>query len=510
MEIELKRPELEDRLNHHLTRAYLGAETDLPGSVRAEKNGFAFVRNDLTLRFDLPGADWHTQGEWHYMGYLPFEENYGQDHLTDRYSPGYFQVPLRPGERAVLSAVLASENAVFPAEESPEAEKSIASLLPEALEQFIVRRDDLKSVIAGFPWFLDWGRDTLIFLRGLLVYREFLPQCREILLEFAGFEKDGLIPNVIRGNDVSNRDTSDAPLYLILGFRDYIVRSGDEAILDVPVPGHKNVREALISIVEHYRSGTPNGIVMDKASALIYSPAHFSWMDTNFPAGTPRSGYPGEIQALWFSALEFLGYHSLAKQVKESINRCYFLHDKLSDCLHAERGVPAHLAQPDDHLRPNILWAITLKAVDDHTVCQRILEAVRQLLVPGGIRTLDDVRVEYPLEIRLNGELLNDPHHPYMGKYRGPENTSRKPAYHNGTVWLWPFPSYCEALYLAGGEKERKKALDLLLGMKKYWESGAVGQLPEVADGDAPHCAGGCAAQAWSISEFARVYALLG
>lgn len=172
------------------------------------------------------------------------------------------------------------------------------------MRRFIVKRDRENTIIAGYPWFLDWGRDTLIALRGL-VKGEFETEAAAIIRQFACFEKDGTIPNVIRGLDDRNRDTSDAPLYLIVAARDYAEHHSNR-ILDASCGGRK-LRDVLRSIVEPYRAGTPNGIVMDEESGLIFSPPHFTWMDTNFPAGTPREGYPIEIQALWYASLEFLG-----------------------------------------------------------------------------------------------------------------------------------------------------------------------------------------------------------
>ena len=505
------RPELEDRINHELTRAYCGPETDFPRSVSSGADFFRFHRPGLTLQLKVSQGVYVPEGEWYYMRDLPFEADYGQDHHTDRYSPGYFKLPLEPHSEAVLTAELLSEKAKTPLWPT-------MPLLPKyrveefsgaALTRFVVDRDRLKSVIAGYPWFLDWGRDTLIVLRGLLAKPEFFGICRDILLEFAGFESNGTIPNVIRGAEVSNRDTSDAPLYLIIGFRDYISKTSDRKILSHRCRDGRTVKEILDSIIAHYISGTPNGIKMDPDSALVYSSPHFSWMDTNFPAGTPRGGYPIEIQSLWYAALKFMGRKELAAQVRHSVEQLYFASGSISDCLHGEPGTPAAQAVADDHLRPNALTAITLGLVTDKQLQRRILEACRRLVVPGGIRTLDDVPVRYQLPVYRDGQLLNDPQRPYRGGYHGPEDTSRKVAYHNGTVWCWPFPAYCEALVICGGKAEKPRALSLLLSMKRYFEVGIPGQLPEVADGDAPHRPGGCAAQAWSLSEFVRVYELL-
>ena len=387
--------------------------------------------------------------------------------------------------------------------------RSVDEFLVEGLRRFVVRRDDLSTVLAGYPWFLDWGRDTLIVLRGLVRSDAFRAEAVRIIRAFAGFERGGTIPNVIRGQTEANRDTSDAPLYLIVAVRDYIDATGDGDILKQDCAG-RALADVLDSIVKNYMRGTANGIGMDEKSKLVFSPAHFSWMDTNFPAGTPRCGYPVEIQALWYAALKFLGYEEIASEVSASIEKYFFLPGgRCSDCLHCASGTPAAKAVPDDHDRCNQLLAVTLGAVKDPVKAAAILSACGELLVPGAIRTLADRPVRYKLPVSRDGRLLNDPERPYMGRYCGPEDTQRKVAYHNGTAWCWPFPAYCEALVIAGGEAQRPRARALLMSAAKYFETGIFGQLPEVADGDAPHTPGGCPAQAWSLSEFYRVYELL-
>ena len=156
-----------------------------------------------------------------------------------------------------------------------------------------------------------------------------------------------------------------------------------------------------------------------------------------------------------------------------------------------------------------MLTAVTLGAVHDPDKCKRIVDEASVLLIPGAIRTLDDRAVSFELPVFSDGVLLNDPAHPYCGNYSGPENSSRKVAYHNGTAWCWPFPSFCEALYLTGGEKSRSRALSYLLSCGIHFENGIPGELPEVLDGDHPHRPGGCPAQGWSVSEFFRVLKIL-
>jgi predicted glycogen debranching enzyme len=260
---------------------------------------------------------------------------------------------------------------------------------------------------------------------------------------------------------------------------------------------------------------------MDPESGLIFSPAHFTWMDTDSPAGTPREGYPIEIQALWFAALSFLAridpsgdngdWEREALRVQSSILEHFVLKEEsyLADCLHAGPGASARQAVPDDALRPNQLFAVTLGAVSDRRVCCKVLSACEELLVPGAIRSLADRHVRRPLFIDYHGKTLNDPHYPYQGKYAGDEDTNRKPAYHNGTAWTWLFPSYCEAWAKTYGKKSRKTALAWLASSAGLLTRGCIGHVPEILDGDFPHKQRGCDAQAWGASEIVRVWKLL-
>jgi glycogen debranching enzyme len=142
-------------------------------------------------------------------------------------------------------------------------------------------------------------------------------------------------------------------------------------------------------------------------------------------------------------------------------------------------------------------------------VARSVVEACWPLLVPTGIRSLADQPVAYPLAVRHQGRLLNDPLRPYWGRYEGDEDTRRKPAYHNGTAWTWLLPSFAEALVSVYGPGAREPARSLLSGMASCMESGCLGHVPELTDGDAPHRPRGCVAQAWGVSELLRVLLLL-
>ncbi len=383
-----------------------------------------------------------------------------------------------------------------------------------SMKQFIVKRDEFQTVIAGYPWFLDWGRDTLICLRGIIA-AGLLEESQNILLQFATFEKGGTIPNMIRGNDDNNRETSDAPLWFFVACDELMHAQGNKTLLKADCGG-RTLKEILVSLATGLINGTENGIAFDPDSGLIFSPSHFTWMDTNYPAGTPRQGYPIEIQALWHYALTMLTqidnapeWTDFAALARRSISELFVVESDdfiyLADCLAAEPGMGAKEAEVDDALRSNQLLAITLGAVKAPTLCKHILEACEQLLIPGAIRSLADRPVCHPAPVYNDGKLLNDPMNPYWGKYTGDEDTRRKPAYHNGTAWTWPFPSYAEALALVYGKKSHNTARAILGSASEVINHGCLRQSPEVIDGNTPHIQRGCGAQAWGVTELYRV-----
>ena len=194
---------------------------------------------------------------------------------------------------------------------------------------------------------------------------------------------------------------------------------GDSSFLDANA-GQRTIKDILISLAENISKGTPNYIKMDADSGLLYSPSHFTWMDTNYPAGTPRQGYPVEIQSLWFKALSLLAestansdWDKLAKKVKESFIKYFWDSDRgfLSDCLHSKSG-NADNAKADDALRCNQLFAVTLGIVDG-TIAERVIQSCEELLIPGAIRSLSESPVEYPLAVcNDQQQALNDPLNP--------------------------------------------------------------------------------------------------
>ena len=513
------RPDVDDRTNHAKTKAYEGAEQAWPSAIHAHEKGFLFQpAPDRGLTMEITAGQFVPEPEWQYMVPHPEEAERGLGDSSDLFSPGYFACMLNGGESQQLTATVAPDtfqNHTVASLRGPES-LPLTNAARRAVGQFLVKRDEGKTIIAGYPWFLDWGRDTLICLRGLIA-AGLHDESRDILRTFASYEVNGTLPNTIHGSDISNRDTSDAPLWFCVACADLLDAEGNSELLTMDC-GNRSLADVLLSIVHHYREGTPNGIHMDPGSGLIFSPSHFTWMDTNFPAGTPREGYPIEIQALWFAALRLMqridatgNWSELSDQVRTSITTRFSLPTVayLSDCLHAQPGTPADKAVADDHVRPNQLFAITLGAVTEPNLARSILDACNELLVPGSIRSLADRPVQSKLVIQEDGQTLNDPLNPYWGTYSGDEDTRRKPAYHNGTTWAWVFPSYAEALFRVAGEPARDPAISLLTSSTTLFNRDCLGQISEITDGNTPHTPKGCDAQAWSITELLRVLAFL-
>jgi predicted glycogen debranching enzyme len=539
------RLDLEDRNFHHETQRTPGADhhfqshchplpaaatarTSAAGGPRAPRFcGFQFKPDrHRRLRVWADAGEYHPQPEWSENILHPVEAGRGQVPVGAAWSPGWFELPLPPG--AVVTVRVTAEAAesaatVVTAPTNPEA-GSVAERLRQAARDFVVRRGGARTVIAGYPWFLDWGRDTLIAARGLL-RAGFEDEVRQVLRAFGRFEERGTLPNTIHGDNASNRDTSDAPLWYGIVCEEFAAACPAADVFAMTVgPGARTVREVLESIAAHYLAGTPNGIRVDRESALVWSPGHFTWMDTNHPAGTPREGYPVEIQALWIRLLRLLdrlgskpageSWRDLAERAWRSCEELFWLAARgwYADVLRAAVGTSARAARADDALRSNCLVPIAL-GLARGARARRCVEAARQhLVIPGGLRSLAPLRVRLPLPIRAaDGRLLNDPFAPYWGRYEGDEDARRKPAYHNGTAWVWTLPTFCEALARAWDfSPAAVAAATAYLGsVGPLLPEGCVGHLPEILDGDAPHAQRGCDAQAWSVTEVLRVAMVL-
>jgi predicted glycogen debranching enzyme len=527
-------PGLEAHFNTHLR--------PLPGPA-----GFEFTpTRDRQLRVFSDGGFYHHQTEWCLAIEHPVDASRGQMAREDAYSPGWFELPMAkdaswivtltsersdPGNSTNLEAGRLSRNEAAMSRAEVPAADAFGRQLALAVQAFVVRRHQAKTVIAGYPWFLDWGRDSLICARGLLA-AGMGEEVRQLLITFGRFEENGTLPNTIHGEDASNRDTSDAPLWYGLVCEEArspmskVENPKSDGFYDTKVDGRgRTIADVLRDIGVNYIRGTPNGIRMDSASALIWSPSHFTWMDTNYPAATPREGYPVEIQVLWISLLrqlarlglpaEHQSWSELAQRAEASLEKFFWLEERgyLADLLIAGRGQPAATATPDNALRSNYLLAVSVGLLTGERARRSVEASLRYLVVPGALRSLAPLPVSPRLPVRApDGRPLNDPDRPYRGRYQGDEDTSRKPAYHNGTAWTWTFPIFCEALARAWDfAPEAVAAAQAYLGsMDRLLTAGCLGQIPEIIDGDTPHTQRGCDAQAWGATEALRVWKLLG
>lgn len=534
--------DLEDRNFHWETKRNGGSEHHFQSNTKTLGDAIGFVfspANDRQVRVVADSGSYHAAPEWSQDLPHGIEASRGQQGSGDGYSPGWFDLPLRSGKSVSLmaSAEIASDAHLAPnfielRQRQVEAAVAAADIsasdgfgrqLAIAAQAFLVKRGPGKTVIAGYPWFLDWGRDSLIAARGYIAAGA-AQEVLELLKVFGRFEQNGTLPNTIHGEDASNRDTTDAPLWYGVVCEDLAAVMGPQIYSTVVDDKGRPILDVLRSIALGYLRGTANGIRVDQETGLVWSPSHFTWMDTNYPAGTPREGYPIEIQALWIRLLRLLerlnapqgevAWRSLADLAARSLEDLFW-NERLgwyADCLRATSGVPAKQAIVDTALRSNCVLAVSLGVVTGDRA-RRCIDAVRRwLVVPGALRSLAPLPVDVALPIHAaNGWLLNDPQNPYWGQYEGDEDSRRKPAYHNGTAWTWTFPGFCEALAIAWEHSPSSVAAAraFLSSMDRMLIEGCVGQIPEVIDGDAPHQQRGCDAQAWGVTEALRVWKLL-
>ena len=372
--------------------------------------------------------------------------------------------------------------------------------LARSADAFIANRPSSggKTILAGYPFFGDWGRDTMIALPGCVLATKQYETAKSILRTFLAYEQDGLVPNLFpEGQEEPRYNTVDAALLLINCVWLYYQKTGDRDF----------VREAwpvMVRIVHAYRTGTHHAIGMD-TDGLIFAGKgldQVTWMDVCVDGilPTPRHGKPVEINAYWYNALRILqelaltlgedgtAYGRLAEQVKTSFTDLFWMEEKgyLKDVV---SGTGA-----DEQLRCNQIWAVTMPfTMLPPAQEQRVVESVRRhLYTPFGLRTLSPEDPEF---------------HPFYGG----SQRERDMAYHQGTVWPYPLGAYYLAwLKTHGSTAEAAAQVREQLGnMEVMLREGCVGQLPEIYDGGNPGPSKGCFAQAWSVGELLRVYEAL-
>lgn len=488
---------------------------------RAGPGAFSWLSDPESPGAPEPAA-YRPTGQWYYRFTYPVEAERGLDHEEDHYNPGIFTLTLAPGETAAFAAEVLTdlpeggdpglvplrlssrreeEERVVELERAAGLSDPLLRALVRAADAFVVERQSTgtATVIAGYPWFTDWGRDTFIALPGLTLVTGRFAAARQILATFARHVKDGLVPNRFpdRGEE-AEYNAADASLWFIYAAERYLDYTGDVAFVS------GELLPVLTGIVAAYREGTRFGIRQDGDGLVTVGEEGLAltWMDARVDGRpiTPRHGKPVEVNALWLNALEAVAkltgvageaplsaaYRAMAEVTRESFLKRFW---------YAEGGYLYDVVDPEDHsLRPNQLLALSLPhpAIMDAALARRIVDRVRQeLLTPVGLRTL----------------CCRHPEH--RGLCAGPP-AERDCAYHQGTVWPWLLGPYLTALMRwsaadpTEAQKARAEASSLLEAIGDQLGELCLGTLPEIYDGAPPHSPRGCYAQAWSVAEILR------
>jgi predicted glycogen debranching enzyme len=440
-----------------------------------------------------------------YRGFLYTEEQArGYDHCGDRWSPGVLELELGPGQDAVaafslqdpepLPAIAWGDAAAERTAAQP-VDASLRARLAAAADDFLYRGPGGRlGVLAGFPWFGEWGRDVFVALPGLTLARGRVDLCEQVLDGALPFLRAGLLPNIYgAGPGDSHYGSCDAALWFALAVQRLADGPGERELVDT------RYLPALAAIADAYVAGTELGLAVDAEGLLRAGrdDLNATWMDARTSRGpvTPRAGLPVEIQALWYSLLAFLvergegRFRSLLDRCGKAFVQRFWLVDGkyLADRVHG--------GGPDRAVRPNMVIAAAL-ARSPLTRVQRagVVEKARaELLTPRGLRTLSDA----------------DP--AYRGRYQGGID-ERDGAYHQGTAWPWLGGFHVEAaLRAASGPKlpkVRRELREWLLGFLPELDRAGLEHVSEVFDGDAPQRPGGSFAQAWNTGELLRALAL--
>jgi predicted glycogen debranching enzyme len=454
------------------------------------------------------------------------EESRGYDSVGDLWSPGYFRFDLCPQHEAIVVASTESWDKILgisPADAlaaekmrrerliraaPPAAQTGVGAELVLAADQFlirpVVRREDMaiaqaagdegRTVIAGYHWFTDWGRDTMISLEGLTLSTNRAAEGGFILRTFAQHVRDGLIPNLFpEGEKEGLYHTADATMWFFHALDRYLQVTDDRETL-------KQILPKLIDVYERHVHGTRFNIGVDPKDGLLRQGQEgyqLTWMDAKLGdwVVTPRRGKAVEINALWYNAVRLLErwireeqgadaaapYGKRADEIRASFNKRFWNEAQgyLFDVVDGENG-------NDDACRPNQIFAISLPhPVLDESRWSAVVDTVtKRLLTPVGLRSLAP----------------GDPD--YKPTYHGDLRT-RDAAYHQGTVWGWLIGPYIDA-YLKVNPQQRNEARGLLDGFVEHLDDACIGSISEVFDAESPYLPRGCCAQAWSVAEVLR------
>jgi predicted glycogen debranching enzyme len=461
------------------------------------------------LHISHGGAQVAPTGYWYRRFEYEAERARGLDFVEDLFNPCVLTIDLsrrpvaivaastQPVERVRLQdARRAEEERRRAVVASSGASDEFTRTLVDAADRFLVSRGDGTTVIAGYHWFSDWGRDTMIALPGLTLATGRPDAARGILAEFLRHADRGMIPNRFPdAGEAPEYTAADAALWVFHAVHMFLMQTDDDVFV------HAKLYEGLRDIIDWHVRGTRHGIRVHDDGLLIVGPTSVpvTWMDVKIAgqALTPRHGKPVEIEALWYNALRVMEelakrchdeprrvqYATLAGCARRSFNRQFW--NPTAGCLYDVIESTA----PDDSIRPNQVLAVGLPfTMVSRAKAISILNVIeRDLLTPYGLRTLAPT----------------DPQ--YRGRYEG-DTRSRDAAYHHGTAWPWllgPFVTgYVRVYGMAGARATVARWLE---PFRDHLLEAGVGQISEVFDGDPPHRPAGCIAQAWSVAEVLRV-----
>jgi predicted glycogen debranching enzyme len=450
-------------------------------------------------------------GDWYRNFEYGAERERGLDFSEDLFNPLVLKFDLRlrrqasiiasTEQRDVAQVVDYRQNEIArrrKAATSSPVDDVFAQTLAAAADQYIVSRGDQKSVIAGYHWFSDWGRDTMIALTGLTLPTGKHEVARSILRTFAKHVDQGMLPNRFPdAGETPEYNTVDATLWFFEAARAFLAYSGDLEFV------RNELYPVFADIISWHVRGTRYRIKVDSSGLLSSGEPgiQLTWMDAKVGdwVVTPRRGKPVEIQALWYNALcvmEDLArqfgdeasqkrYRNMATVASWSFNRLFW--NENAGCLYdVTNGAP-----PDASIRPNQIFAVSLThSMLSSERAKSVVEKVQEhLLTPYGLRSLAP----------------NDPQ--YRGRYTGGPS-ERDGAYHQGTVWPWLLGPFITAYVKINGDSDaaRRQATEWLAPLRDHLADGGLGHISEILDGDAPQRPGGCIAQAWSVAEILRTY----
>jgi predicted glycogen debranching enzyme len=472
-------------------------------------------------RLLIDRGDFHSEPDWYWNFFHRAEAERGLDAQEDLFRPGTFRARLQPGEQVTLIATAEADFEVpsVALDQEQKRRRALSRSAPAdapqwiqrltlAADQFIVTRasrgGDVQgtTVIAGYPWFSDWGRDTMIALPGLALATGRHADAAAILRTFASHISEGMLPNRFPdGGEDAEYNTVDATLWFFHAVSAYLAATGDRALL-------REVYPTLCDVIAWHRRGTRYGIHVDSQDGLLYAGQagmQLTWMDAKVGdwVVTPRIGKVVEINALWHYALSQLAswarqlkdphaaadYHAAAARVAASFADAFWYPagGYLYDVVDGPEGTIEQGRRVDASLRPNQIFAVSLGSDLLDSVRARAVVDVcaRDLLTPTGLRSLA------PRESR------------YVARYTG-DPRSRDGAYHQGTVWSWLLGPFALAHHRVYGNAPH--ALALLEGLASHLDEGCSGTISEIMDGSPPYAPRGCFAQAWSVAETLRAY----